>query len=95
MNLHDLSKAVSEKSNLTQEQSLKFIHAFEQVIFEKLSQGEEVQLVGFGTFKCIKRATHNGVNPRTHEKIIIQETVTPTFKAGENFKRAVRENLTK
>ena len=45
-----------------------------------------VQLVGFGTFKRVKRKARNGVNPSTGEKIRIKAKTVTTFKASKNPK---------
>ncbi|MDE7360536.1 MAG: HU family DNA-binding protein [Oscillospiraceae bacterium] len=68
----------------------EFLDAFQNVVYEALSRGEEVKLTGFGTFKVRKIAAHEGVNPQSGEKIKIAETVTPAFKPGNAFKDAVK-----
>jgi DNA-binding protein HU-beta len=54
-----------------------------------LQQGDEVRLVGFGTFKVSRRKASAGRNPRTGETISIPETRNPKFRAGRNFRKAV------
>jgi DNA-binding protein HU-beta len=51
----------------------------------------EVRIQGFGTFKSSKRAARMGVNPRNPEqKIKIPAMRVVSFKAGSDFKKAVR-----
>ena len=51
-----------------------------------LASGQEVALVGFGTFKVNTRSARIGRNPKTGEEIQISETKVPSFKAGKNLK---------
>jgi DNA-binding protein HU-beta len=54
-----------------------------------LSAGNEVRLVGFGTFSVSRRAATQGRNPRTGETIQIPASNQPKFKAGKGLKTAV------
>ena len=54
-----------------------------------LSQGDQVTLVGFGTFSVRDRAARTGRNPRTGEPIDIPAAKIPAFKAGKALKDAV------
>lgn len=74
----------------TKKECGEFLDVFQECIYEALSHGEEVKLVGFGTFKTRKIEAHEGVNPQNGEKIKIAETVIPAFKAGNDFKDAVK-----
>lgn len=58
-------------------------------ITKAMSQGEEVAVTGFGTFKVSKRAARMGINPRTGEKIQIAAKTVPKFSAGKALKDAV------
>lgn len=60
-------------------------------IIASVKKGGEVRLQGFGTFKSSKRAARVGVNPRNpKEKIKIPAMRVVSFKAGADFKKAVR-----
>ncbi len=54
-----------------------------------LASGDEVALIGFGTFKINERAARTGRNPRTGEEIQIAAAKVPAFKAGKALKEAV------
>ena len=58
-------------------------------ITKALSKGEDVTLVGFGTFKVAKRKARMGRNPRTGEEIKIKAAKVPKFVAGKALKEAV------
>ena len=57
---------------------------------DALSKGEEVQIMGFGTFEVRNRAARKGRNPQNPEEIIeIPEKTVPAFRAGKMLKDAV------
>ena len=51
--------------------------------------GDEIALIGFGTFKSAERAARTGRNPATGKEIKIPASVLPKFVAGKMFKDAV------
>lgn len=60
-------------------------------IIADVKKGNQVSIQGFGTFKPSKRKARTGVNPqKPTEKIKIPAMTVPTFKAGSDFKKAVR-----
>jgi DNA-binding protein HU-beta len=59
-------------------------------IQKALKKGDSVTLVGFGTFRVSKRKARKGRNPQTGEAIKIPAKKVPVFKAGKNFKDAVK-----
>lgn len=54
-----------------------------------LKAGDEIALIGFGTFKSAERAARTGRNPATGKEIKIPASVQPKFVAGKMFKDAV------
>ncbi|MGD8663051.1 MAG: HU family DNA-binding protein, partial [Desulfobacterales bacterium] len=59
-------------------------------ITQSLKKGEDVSLVGFGSFKVIKRKARKGRNPLTGEEIMIKATKAPKFTPGKALKDAVK-----
>ena len=59
-------------------------------ITKSLKKGEDVTLVGFGTFKVVKRKARKGRNPSTGEEIYIKATKAPKFTPGKTLKEAVK-----
>ena len=59
------------------------------VVKEKVASGDDVQLIGFGTFTSLKRAAHKGVNPQTGKEMTIAACNMPKFKPGKAFKDAL------
>lgn len=89
MNKNDLVAAVAEASDLSKADSAKAVDAVFDAIAGTLKNGQEVRLVGFGTFSVATRAATEGRNPRTGEKIKIPASKQPKFKAGKGLKDAV------
>ena len=63
MNRMELVAAIAEKSELSKKDAEKALKAFTDVVAEELKKGEQIQLVGFGTFKVSERAAREGRNP--------------------------------
>ncbi|HXQ68710.1 MAG TPA: HU family DNA-binding protein [Alphaproteobacteria bacterium] len=89
MNKNDLVAAVAEKTGLSKGEAEKSVDAVFGSITQSLKGGQEVRLVGFGTFVVTNRAASEGRNPRTGEKIAIPASKQPKFKAGKGLKDAV------
>jgi DNA-binding protein HU-beta len=85
----DLIGAVAEKSGMTKKDSDAAVSAVIEVITETLARGENVSLVGFGTFEVRERAERQGINPRSKEPMTIPASKLPAFKAGKLLKEAV------
>jgi DNA-binding protein HU-beta len=89
MNKNDLVAAVAEKTTVPKAEAEKLIDATLEVITTTLKAGDEVRLVGFGTFVVTKRKAGTGRNPRTGEEIKIPASKQPKFRAGKQLKDAV------
>jgi DNA-binding protein HU-beta len=89
MNKVELIAKVARETKLTNRDATEVIEATMENIMKALQEGDEVRLVGFGTFSVTRRKASEGRNPRTGETITIPETRNPKFRAGRNFKKAV------
>jgi len=89
VNKNELVDAVASAANLKKSDATKAVDAVFDSIASSLKKGDEVRLVGFGTFTVSKRAASEGGNPRTGEKIKIAASKQPKFKAGKGLKDAV------
>jgi len=89
MNKSELINAVAEKAALSKKDSEAAVTAALEAITAALSEGEEVRLVGFGTFEVKKREARIGRNPKTKEEIQIPATKVPAFKPGKALKDVV------
>lgn len=89
MNRNDLVAAVSVGTGLSISQATGAVASVFDAITEALKKGDEVRLVGFGTFSVARREESQGRNPRTGEPITIKASNQPKFKAGKGLKDAV------
>ena len=89
MNKQDLISAVADSSGLTKAEAGKAVEGVFDSITAALKKGDEVRLVGFGTFSVSKRKASTGRNPRTGETMTIKASAQPKFKAGKGLKDAV------
>ncbi len=89
MNKNELISAVADTSGLSKNDASTAVEGVFDAIQKSLSKGDEVRLVGFGTFSVAKRKASTGRNPRTGEPMTIKASNQPKFKAGKGLKDAV------
>ncbi len=90
MTKSDIVNEVAKATGLTKKDAAGAVDAFIKSIVDALSKGEEVQIMGFGTFEVRNRAARKGRNPQNPKEIIeIPEKKVPAFRAGKMLKEAV------
>lgn len=89
MNKAELIEALAAKTELSKAAAGRTLDALVEIITAAVAKKEDVQLIGFGTFKAAKRAARTGKNPRTGEALKIAATTVPKFTPGAAFKAAV------
>ena len=89
MNRKELIDALAGKTGSTKADADRNIAALIEIITATLKKGDNVALVGFGTFEVRKRAARIGRNPATGAELKIKASKAPAFKAGATLKTAV------
>lgn len=89
MNKSELIDIVAEGADISKAAATRAVDSVIEGITGTLVKGEQVTLVGFGTFSVKDRAARTGRNPRTGEPIQIKASKNPGFKAGKALKDAV------
>ena len=89
MNKSELIEALAASTEVSKAAAGKSIDALVGIITKTVAKGNDVALIGFGTFKAVKRAARTGKNPKTGEVLKIAATTVPKFSAGATFKLAV------
>lgn len=89
MNKSELIDRIAEKADLSKADAGRAIDAAIEAITAALASGEQVALVGFGTFLVKERAERTGRNPQTGKEITIAAAKAPAFKAGKSLKDAL------
>ena len=89
MNKTDLIDSMAAAADLPKASAGRALDAVVDSITEALKKGDQVSLVGFGTFAVKHRAARSGRNPQTGATILISASNVPGFKAGKALKDAV------
>ena len=89
MNKNDLVAAVASNSGLSKADAAKVVDGVFDTVSGALRGGDDVRIIGFGTFSVVDRKASVGRNPRTGERIQIPAARRPKFKAGKNLKQSV------
>jgi DNA-binding protein HU-beta len=95
MNKNELIAELADKCEMTKAQASDCIDAFCTIVSKAMSKGEEVRLVGFGTFCTVYRRATEGRNPRTGAVIKIPAANKPKFKAGKALSEMVNKGSKK
>jgi len=89
VNKNDLVAHVADVAGLSKNDAAKAVDAVFDGITGSLKKGDEIRLVGFGTFAVAERAATKGRNPRTGEEINIPASKQPKFKPGKTLRDAL------
>lgn len=90
MNKAQLIEKVATECGMTKAQTEKLLDAALENIRKAVKKGDDVKLVGFGTFTKAKRKARTGRNPQTGKAIKIPAAWHPKFRPGADFKEFVR-----
>ena len=88
MNKSELIDAIAASADISKAAAGRALDAFTGTVTDALKEGDQVVLVGFGTFSVRERAARSGRNPQTGDTIQIAAAKVPAFKAGKALKDA-------
>lgn len=89
MNKSELIDVIADKADISKASAGRALDAALEGIAAALKGGDQVALVGFGTFAVKERAARQGRNPQTGETMVISASRNPSFKPGKALKDAV------
>ncbi len=89
MNKSELIDAIAEGADISKSSAGRALDSAVDAIADALKKGDQVTLVGFGTFSVKHRPARTGRNPQTGAEIQIAASNVPSFKAGKALKDAV------
>ena len=89
VNKSELIEAVAGSADISKAAAGRAIDAVVESVTSALKKGDQVTLIGFGTFSVKDRAARTGRNPQTGAEIQIAAAKIPSFKAGKGLKDAV------
>lgn len=81
---------LAEKGQTTKKHASDAIELVFKTIAEALVSGQEISIPGFGKFSIVVRKARSGINPRTKEKIRIEETKAPKFSPAKALKESIK-----
>lgn len=91
MNRTQLIEHIAKQAKLTKVAAGDALEGFITAVTKTLAKGEQITLVGFGTFKVSKRAARTGRNPQTGAVLQIKASKVPVFKSGKKLKESVQK----
>jgi DNA-binding protein HU-beta len=89
MNKADMIEQIAQAAEVSKSAAERAVDALVSAVKTSLKKGEEVTLVGFGTFYVGARKARTGRNPKTGEAISIPASKAPKFRAGKALKDAI------
>ena len=89
MNKADLTKLIADKADISNASAARALDAALEGITAALAGGDQVALLGFGTFTVKDRAERQGRNPQTGETMTIAASRMAGFKAGKSLRDAL------
>lgn len=85
-----LADAIVAELGITKKDATLAVDTVFGEITKALSNGDKVDVSGFGKFEVVERAARQGINPATKEKITIAASKSPKFKAAKALKDSVK-----
>jgi DNA-binding protein HU-beta len=91
MNKNELIAELADGCDISKAKAAEALDCFTHTIAKALASGDEIRLVGFGTFTVVNRKATEGRNPRTGAVIKIAASRQPKFRAGKALKEQVNK----
>lgn len=91
MNRAELIEALAERAGLKKQKAKKVLEAYMEIVTEKLSENEEITLVGFGTLSPRPQSSRLARNPKTGTPVMIQARTSVKFKPGKFLLEAINK----
>jgi len=89
VNKSELIDAIAEGADLSKAAATRALDSLIDAVTSELKKGDQVSLVGFGTFAVKHRPARTGRNPQTGKEIQIAASNVPSFKPGKGLKDSV------
>lgn len=90
MNKKELINVVAEAAKLSKKDATVAVDSVFEQITSALSQGKDVKISGFGTFKVKERAERKARNIHTGEEIVVPPSKTASFKPAKALKESLK-----
>lgn len=91
MNKSELIKTLSEETNIPIEEAALVVNTFVDSMKDALSDGDRVEIRGFGSFKVKDYGGYSGRNPKTGDMVVVEPKRLPFFRAGKELKEYLND----
>ena len=91
MTKSELIYEIGQQTNLPRGKAEAAVNAVFKTISRELGRGNQVSIIGFGTFLVSERKARKGTNPRTGEPIDLPASKLPCLRAGKSLKQSVNK----
>jgi DNA-binding protein HU-beta len=89
----DIVERVASGTGLTKLETEAIIEGFLNTVIQSLREGNGIEIRGFGSYKVKKKSARYARNPRSGEKVFVDEHYVPVFKFSKDFKAAVDKGM--
>lgn len=89
----DLIQEIARSTGYIQADIRTVVEEFFDVVAKSLTEGDKIELRGFGTFSVKNRKSRPARNPRTGEEVQLAERVVPLFKFSSDIKGKLNQNV--
>ena len=89
----DIVERVASGTGLTKLETEAIIEGFLSTVVQSLREGNGIEIRGFGSYKVKIKNARYARNPRTGEKVFVDEHYVPTFKFSKDFKSSVDRGM--
>ncbi|MFH1196140.1 MAG: HU family DNA-binding protein [bacterium] len=89
----DIVEKVAEGTGLTKLETEAIIEGFLNTVIQSLRDGKGIEIRGFGSYKVKKKNARFARNPRSGEKVFVEEHFVPVFKFSKDFKTSVDKGM--
>ncbi|MCF6268258.1 MAG: integration host factor subunit beta [Melioribacteraceae bacterium] len=89
----DIVERVADGTGLTKLETEAIIEGFLNTVIQSLRDGNGIEIRGFGSYRVKKKNARYARNPRTGEKVFVDEHYVPTFKFSKDFKNSVNKGM--
>lgn len=90
MNKKEFIDALASNTGKSKVETAEFVESFIGTVVDTLKSGDNVKLIGFGSFEVRERKARKSRNPKTGEVINVPASKAPAFKAGAAFKNEIK-----
>jgi integration host factor subunit beta len=87
----ELVDEVARQADLTRKHSEVIVDAVFSSIVEALTQGDKIELRGFGSFRIRRRGSRTGRNPKTGQGVLVPAKKVPYFKPGKELRELINQ----